>query len=167
MAILKDLLVIGKSKFNTPIDKDSLNMSSIIDTIYPVGSIYMSINSSSPAILFGGTWVQIEDQFLLGCSSSYSAGSTGGSATVTLTESNMPAHAHDIDLVTESNGSHTHTTSGSAASAGSHTHTISGTAASAGSHTHSISGETSSKGSSTAHNNMPPYLAVYIWKRTA
>lgn len=71
MAILKDLLVIGKSKFNTPIDKDSLNMSSIIDAIYPVGSIYMSINSSSPAILFGGTWgsnrrsIFIRMQFIL------------------------------------------------------------------------------------------------------
>ena len=47
---------------------------------YPVGSIYLSYNSTNPGNLFGGTWVQIQGRFLLGVSSSYSVGSTGGNS---------------------------------------------------------------------------------------
>lgn len=46
--------------------------------IFPVGSIYTSINSTNPATLFGGTWEQIQGRFLLSASSSYAAGDTGG-----------------------------------------------------------------------------------------
>ena len=80
------------------------------DTIYPVGSIYMSINSTDPSLLFGGTWEQIEDTFLLSAGSSYTAGNTGGAASINLSHShttnagttggtslsiaNMPSHNH-------------------------------------------------------------------------
>ena len=63
-------------------------------TIYPVGAIYISVNSTSPGTLFGGSWERIQDRFLLSAGSSYSAGSTGGSATHTLTASEMPSHTH-------------------------------------------------------------------------
>ena len=56
-------------------------VSKIFDSIYPVGSIYMSVNSTSPETLFGGTWVQIKDTFLLSAGDTYTAGNTGGSAT--------------------------------------------------------------------------------------
>ena len=57
---------------------------SIFELIYPVGSIYMSVNSTSPASLFGGTWEQIKDTFLLSAGDTYTAGATGGSATKNL-----------------------------------------------------------------------------------
>ena len=57
----------------------------ILDKIHPVGSIYISENSTSPATLFGGTWERVKDRFLLAAGDTYSAGSTGGSATHTLT----------------------------------------------------------------------------------
>lgn len=50
---------------------------------YPVGAIYMSVNSTSPASIFGGSWTQLQNRFLLGAGSSYSNGATGGSATHT------------------------------------------------------------------------------------
>ena len=81
--------------------------------MYPVGSIYLSVNSTNPATLFGGTWVQLKDRFLLGAGSSYTNGSTGGAATVTLQSSQIPAHNHKATFG-----------SGKAASAGSHKHTI-------------------------------------------
>ena len=55
--------------------------STIFDDIYPVGSIYMSVNNTNPSNLFGGTWTQLKDRFLLGAGSTYTNGSTGGSAT--------------------------------------------------------------------------------------
>lgn len=61
----------------------------LVDSIYPVGSIYMSVNSTSPATLFGGTWSQLKDRFLLGAGDTYSNGATGGVATVTLTTSQI------------------------------------------------------------------------------
>ena len=74
---------------------------SLIDLIYPVGAIYMSVNSVSPSTLFGGTWEQIQDTFLLACGTTYSGGSTGGSNTHkhttqghTLTIAEMPSHRH-------------------------------------------------------------------------
>ena len=55
----------------------------LINLIYPIGSIYMSVNNVSPASFLGGTWEAIQDRFLLAAGSSYSAGSTGGEATHT------------------------------------------------------------------------------------
>ena len=182
-------------------DKNGYELS--LDKIYPVGAVYISTSSTDPGTLFGGTWTQIQNQFLLAAGSSYTAGGTGGASTVTLSASNMPAHTHSVSLTAASAGAHTH--GGTAASAGAHTHgqhsstwmnttplvgviptsgtwaakdgsyatksagahTHSITASSAGAHTHSVSGNTGSKGSGTAFSIMPPYVAVYMWKRTA
>ena len=113
----------------------------IAGLMYPVGSIYISVNSTSPATLFGGTWEQIEDTFLLAAGSSYTAGDTGGEAIHVLTSDEMPSHKHTFtgsQVSTSSAGAHTHT----AQSAGAHTHTTDSkgahthTAQSAGAHTH-------------------------------
>lgn len=84
-----------------------------LNTVYPIGSIYMSVNSTSPETLFGGTWESLGGRFLIGQDGTYSAGSTGGSATHTHTiaHTHTMAHTHDI--------SHTHTMA--------HTHTLSHT----------------------------------------
>lgn len=124
-----------------------------IDLIYPVGSIYMSVNSTSPATLFGGTWVQIEDTFLLSAGSTYTAGATGGEASHTLTKDEMPSHSHSLYGGDDSNMPDY--LGGSSANYGIHT---SGT---------QYAGRMTSVGGGQSHNNMPPYLVVYMWKRTA
>ena len=73
--------------------------SSVLDA-YPVGSIYMSVNSTSPASLFGGTWEQLKDRFLLGAGDTYTNGSTGGESTHTLTVDEMPSHTHSQSMAT-------------------------------------------------------------------
>lgn len=83
--------------YKTKID----NMFSLI---YPVGSIYMSVNSTSPATLFGGTWEQIKDKFLLSTGNSYANGSTGGSATHTIAVGNLPTHTHTYSNATAVQG---------------------------------------------------------------
>ncbi len=115
---------------------------------HPVGSIYLSVSATSPATLFGGTWERIQNRFLLAAGSSYAAGATGGEATHKLTVSEMPSHNHGIGTVE------------SVIERGSSYSRISST----GSQVSDVIGYT---GGSTAHNNMPPYLAVYVWKRTA
>lgn len=123
---------------------------------YPVGSIYMSVNETSPALLFGGNWLQIEDRFLLGAGKSYSPGKTGGSSTVTLTIGQIPAHNHGMNLYSEN-----------AASASSNVRALSnGTNQSTKNYVKN-SAFISSTGGGAAHENMPPYLAVYMWKRVA
>ena len=72
---------------------------------YPVGAYYISSEPTSPATLFGGTWVRIENRMILAAGSSYTAGSTGGSATKTLSVANMPTHSHSCSSI----GNHTHT----------------------------------------------------------
>ena len=72
---------------------------------YPVGAYYISSEPTSPATLFGGTWVRVENRMILAAGSSYTAGSTGGSATKTLSVANMPVHNHSCS----STGNHTHT----------------------------------------------------------
>ena len=52
----------------------------ILSLAHPVGSIYMSNDATSPAELFGGTWEQIKDRFILAAGDTYAAGSTGGEA---------------------------------------------------------------------------------------
>jgi len=146
--------------------------------IYPVGSIYMSVNSTNPGTLFGGTWTQIQNRFLLACGSSYSAGSTGGASTVTLTVDQIPAHNHTAS--TNSTGGHSHGyesqkkrwADSPISGAGS---VLAGTGAQSkyavwyetdtqGEHSHTVT--VGNKGGGKSHNNMPPYLAVYVWKRT-
>lgn len=124
-------------------------------SIYPVGAIYMSASSTSPASLFGGTWEQIQNRFLLAAGSSYAAGNTGGEATHTLTKNEMPTHSHEIysgygDIVSNVSDAYRYQTWGSS---------------DRGWKTGNLG--TSNIGGGKAHNNMPPYLAVYVWKRTA
>ena len=78
----------------TAIEKSIQNLN---NKIYPVGSIYISVNSTSPASLFGGTWEQLKDRFLLSAGNTYTAGSTGGEANHTLTVDEMPSHSHSTD----------------------------------------------------------------------
>lgn len=109
---------------------------SLVDIIYPVGSIYMSANNVNPGTLFGGTWQAITGRFVLAANNTYPLGSTGGSATKQLSVNEMPAHTHVA--ATADAGGHIHTAT--AASAGAHTHSISITngAQSAGAHTHGV-----------------------------
>jgi len=66
------------------------------DTVWPVGSIYVSVNSVSPEVLFGGTWEQLKNSFLL-AAGDVAAGEVGGSKEVTLTEGTLPPHTHALD----------------------------------------------------------------------
>ena len=69
----------------------------LMELIYPVGSLYWSSKSTNPNELFGGSWVQIKDRFVLACGNTYTAtGQTGGASSVTLNVNNMPAHYHSF-----------------------------------------------------------------------
>ena len=65
-----------------------------VDDIYPVGSIYMSVNGTDPARLFGGMWERIKERFLLGAGDTHTAGSTGGEFEHRLTVQEFPSHTH-------------------------------------------------------------------------
>lgn len=142
-----------------------------VDLIYPVGSIYMSINATNPKDLFGGTWEQIKGKFLLGMSSSYPAGSQGGEATHTLTTSEIPYHNHNIGQ--EGNTSKILPTQIAVndSSQSEYVTTLQGGASGWYKSSVAWDGRISTRNQTSpygqSHNNMPPYLAVYIWKRTA
>ena len=156
--------------------------------MYPVGSIYLSVNNVNPGTIFGGTWEQIQDRFLLAAGSTYGGGSTGGSANHThtsaahthttaghtLTINEMPSHSHKyaeyVGLVgwqssSPSNIVKINNTDGytNTYNDGTLTTFITGGGAS---HSHGDTGSTtpSNTGSSSS---LPPYLAIYVWKRTA
>ena len=111
---------------------------------------WASNDSTSPASFIGGTWERVEGEFIMGASSAYPVGTTGGSATHTQTTAEMPSHSHSGS--TGSAGSHSH--SASTGSAGSHSH--SGTTGWAGAHSHATAMETYSSGDS-ANFYAPPY----------
>lgn len=121
----------------------------LIDVIFPVGYVYLSTADVSPASLFGGTWERIKDVFLLAAGDTYEAGTTGGEAEHTLTIDEMPEHNHSFATygVTVAGGSAYNRPKN----------------ASTYSSTHSY--KSTPRGGGLAHNNMPPYLAVYMWKR--
>lgn len=138
---------------------------SLADNIYPVGSIYMSVNSTNPSALFGGTWEQIKDTFLLATGDTYENGSTGGSATVTLTsaQSGVPAHSHKYQDYNT-----TYTLKTTNRKPGTSTAVAYGTSlTSGGGATERTSSNNTAVNASQAHENMPPYFTVYMWKRVA
>ena len=102
----------GGSKENVFSDSENgmplWNGAPLLNLVYPVGSIYWSSNDTDPGTLFGGTWQQIKDRFVLAAGDSYTNGAIGGAATVTLTVSNMPSHTHSF-TPSGTVSSHTHT----------------------------------------------------------
>lgn len=158
---------------------------SFIKTMYPVGSIYMSVNNTNPSTYFGGTWVAWgAGRVPVGVNASDSNFSTvektGGASTVTLAASQIPSHTHAKGtLATASAGAHTHnlnltktTWAGSSSSrvvvdSTDYTAMTNKATASAGAHTHTISGSTAATGGGGAHSNLQPYITCYMWKRTA
>lgn len=143
-----------KTETNTLLNA-KLNITDLIRFVYPIGSIYMSVNNVSPATFMGGTWTQIKDRFLLACGSTYKAGATGGEATHKLTIAEIPEHKHAVDgkwaydVGVSDFGSPIFQNQG---------YTFAG---------HNIGNYMKNSGGGQPHNNMPPYLAVYMWKRTA
>ena len=140
----------------------------VLDNVYPIGSIYMNVNSTNPGTLFGGTWEQIQGRFLLGMSSSYPAGSQGGEASHTLTTEEMPSHGHNpaneagyYGFITNSKKAFTVGDMGSQSGSGRYYPYAS---AAFDISRNTLTGTT---GGGKSHNNMPPYLSIYIWKRTA
>lgn len=139
----------------------------LLDYLHPVGSVYISSQPTDPGTLFGGTWTRIKDTFILAAGDSYAIGAAGGASTVTLTENQIPAHAH-----TFKNGSHTWLWG---IKSGLTTPVIAvGANASAqyGSSNELITDQgvwngTNNTGGGQSHNNMPPYIARYVWERTA
>lgn len=121
----------------------------LLDIIYPVGSIYQSMNSTSPASTIGGTWIAITT-FLYGSTTS---GETGGEEKHTLTISEIPKHRHvptGVWGISVAPGF----SSGSLKETGS------------GTQWQYVTNDLD-KGGDAAHNNMPPYTTCYIWQRTA
>lgn len=149
---------------------------------YPIGAIYMSLTDTSPATLFGGTWAAIDaGRFLVAAGTGYTAGGTGGATThahtqaahahtttaVALTVAQLPSHSHvykdgrygstndsvgsHLKLVNYTPGSHVANTTSSAGSGSTHGHGNTGNA------TPTIN----------AASSLPPYYAVYMWRRTA
>lgn len=150
----------------TPLNAQTFNemqelmKENFIKTVYPVGSIYMSVDSTSPAEMFGGIWERIQGRFLLGAgiygvdhnndSANYPAGMTGGEMRHTLSEAEMPSHTHwlkrDTSGVGGGNGNYLPYSEGVGDK-------------------YENEGPVLPTGGNQPHNNMPPYLAVYMWKR--
>ena len=133
-----------------------------LNSTYPIGAIYTAITSGSPQAVFGGTWVSFgQGRVLVGHDDSgepdsdFVASSTdgssvllGGAKTHTLSINEMPAHTHSINGVENPRGSGAN-----------------GSEDGDSSFTSSLT--TNSTGGGQAHNNLQPYVVVYMWKRTA
>lgn len=128
----------------------------MLNFVYPVGSIYMSANNVSPQTFLGGTWQQIQGQFLLAASGSYPAGSTGGAAQQTLATENIAAHNHG-PAAGERFLSIGGAANGALVSPGTGVMDVEWNA----------NWATADTGSGEPFSIMPPYLAVYMWQRTA
>lgn len=146
---------------------------------FPINSLFLTLGTENPATLFlGTTWQKQEGRFLLGSSSTYAIGSTGGNSTITLTEANIPRHRHQVDTVSATIPEHTHNLNitrtnedgyqnGQYVANGTSNegNMIWTTSSAGGGSTGAIAPYTSYVGSGTTFNNMPPYLVINIWKR--
>lgn len=122
-------------------------LDSLRDYIYPVGSIYLSYSHANPGTMFGGTWVRIENAFLWATTSGGVIGQTGGESEHTLTVDELPAHSHGSvysQHAPGTKGQAWYTTAGSSLAYGA-----------------------VSTGGGQPHNNMPPYIQISVWRRTA
>lgn len=164
---------------------------------YPIGAYYISSSPTSPATLFGGTWVQVKDRMILAVGDTYnSAGLTGGSATTKLVVNNIPSHNHSCGTT----GNHSHTRGSMNITGTMGTVDMHGIGSSGAFYRNGRSGKlennegdpdpnvyfdasrswtgaTSSNGdhshtigytgSGTAFTTISPYITAYVWRRTA
>lgn len=153
-------------------------LAEIMLTLYPVGAVYISVNSTSPASLFGGKWAQIKGRFLIGTEKpennddgtspgnyNYAAGSKGGEATHKLSINEIPSHAGH--LYGNAGG-----VNGKGDAKGAWLYEININSSLTTSYGWNYKNNeyypvNRSLGGNAAHNNMPPYLAVYMWKRVS
>lgn len=136
-----------------------------LDLIYPVGSIYMNVNQVDPGEIFGGTWQRIQGRFLL-CATGDNGGATGGESEHKLTAAELPAHEHKLFWGTEyvvvnDNNKGTGATNWDQLKL---KHLGSGETYAGGFYARSYQ---TGSAIGQAHNNLPPYLTVYTWKRIA
>lgn len=171
----------GKVKANITASKTET-----INAVYPVGSIYMSVNSTNPSTLFGGTWARLEGRFLIGAGTNmrtntnaafgslavgepdFANGETGGQYYHKLGIDEMPEHNHDTNdytLVVNKNGERILTDMG--AKCVGPTEEATNIVPNIKATKNEDGNATGDSGGGKAHSNMPPYLAVYMWKRTA
>lgn len=142
------------------------NKQEVLLAVHPVGSIFLSTDGTEPAELYGGTWEQIKDVFLLGASNTYPVKSTGGEATHKLTESELPNITGEVEFQSDgnsqgvlngANGAFKLNQMSLGAFYPNNRRNEDGTARRF----------KMSFGSDLPHNNMPPYYSVYIWRRVA
>ncbi len=155
-----------------------------LNRVYPIGSLYISINNTNPATTLGGTWTRLKKVFPFAADDEdYPLGTTGGEETHTLTINEMPEHDHNIPSLsgrTNNAGKHSHTVPGTSAIYGgegtlvetwdSRSNDRNGGTEGAGEHSHSVtidSSKTQKTGGGESMNNMPPFMAMYMWIRTA
>ena len=123
-----------------------------LDKVYPVGSIYISVSATHPSVFFGGTWKQLKNRFLLGAGDTYVAGTIGGSADAVLIEHNHEIPTRGGISASDINGGY-------------------GAIVETASDFTNNAKQTTTAGAPTGENgkgkNMPPYIAVYMWQRTA
>lgn len=125
----------------------------IANRIYPIGSVYISLSDTDPGAMFGGQWVAIENRFLLGASEEYPVGTEDGEATHVLSVEELPSHTHpqrggpaNKPVIPEDGKDKIYPM-----------REVSG----------AYDQVTGSTGGNKPHNNMPPYYAVYMWRRVA
>ncbi len=128
------------------------NNNDVYPNPFPIGAIYMSLDNRNPSQIFGGTWEKLEGRFLIGASSKYPAGNVGGEENHTLTTNEMPSHSHGVTYAYGSGSAY-----GMVWNNGNFQ----------GPYYPDGLGVIKNTGGNQAHNNMPPYLAVYIWHRIA
>lgn len=149
-----------------------LDLTDALNKTYPIGAIYISTTETSPASLFGGTWEQIKDRFLLGSGDTYTAGATGGKASHKLTINEMPSHRHRLlsasNWSTNCNGLidfNTTQVGGVANTNGTEQY------CDISSNDNNAQGNKApfveNTGGDKPFSILPPYLVVYMWKRTA
>lgn len=144
---------------NPTASTDAVNKYSLLTLIYPVGSIYMSVNNVSPAVFLGGTWEAMTNRFLVGAGGAYGVNTTGGEESHVLSIHEMPSHGHPLGP-----GQTFGMNFGSNGGAGA---TFGVAVSFANGNTYQGPYSVLENGGNGAHNNMPPYLAVYMWKRTS
>lgn len=140
-----------------------IKWSALLDKLYPVGCIYQSASSTSPASFLGGTWERIKDRFILAAGDTYAARSTGGEANVTLSPKNIPS----LDAAVYINGNSNYPIG--CWDYGESFHGFKASVAGAGS-----IGDMEQDIRAVYKNNtvkpistVPPYIAMYVWKRIA